>query len=182
MRKKDETLQSIILDLAREMAETTGPDSINIRAIAKKAGIATGTVYNYFPSKDDILLALTREYWEHALTEMRETIRSGTFYDQLEEIYTFLSKQIRQSAGMLMGSLRNVETIGREQMQSMQQVLRAEIIQRMEQDAAIREEVWDDTFTKEQYATFVIRNMTFLLQMKIKDISFFLEIIKRTLY
>ena len=48
MRKRDETMQRTILSIARELIDESGPDSINIRIIAEKAGIATGTVYNYF--------------------------------------------------------------------------------------------------------------------------------------
>ena len=62
MRKKDDTLRSNLLNLARNIADEKGIDAINIRAIANKAGVATGTVYNYFSNKDEILLALTEEY------------------------------------------------------------------------------------------------------------------------
>ena len=34
-----------------------------MRALADRAGVATGTVYNYFANKDELLLALT----EHGL-------------------------------------------------------------------------------------------------------------------
>ena len=53
MRKKDDTLRSNLLNLARNIADEKGIDAINIRAIANKAGVATGTVYNYFSNKDE---------------------------------------------------------------------------------------------------------------------------------
>ncbi|WP_425446635.1 TetR/AcrR family transcriptional regulator [Dethiothermospora halolimnae] len=182
MRKKDETLQRRILDLARNMANTTGPDSITIRRIAKKAGVATGTIYNYFSSKEDILLALTEEYWYKTLMGMDEAITSETFYRQLEEIYEFLSRQIHQSAGMLMGSLTNVETAGRARMQSMQQKLGEMLIQRMEEDDTICEDIWNGHFTKEQYVSFIIMNMMLLLEKRAPNMDFFIEVVKRTIY
>lgn len=182
MRKKDETLHNTILDLAREMAHKTGPDSINIRTLADRAGIAAGTVYNYFSSKDDILLALTEEYWRNTLIEMHEIIKEKIFYKQLEEIYAFLSERIMQSAGMLMGSLSNVQAVGRDRMQNMQQVLCSALIKRMENDVTIRNDIWSETFSMGQYANFIIMNIMMLLQMKVLDIGFFIEIVKRTLY
>ncbi len=182
MKRKDETLRGTLLDMAREIAGAEGPEAISIRAIAKKAGIAQGTVYNYFSGKDEILLALTEEYWKKTLVEMREAIGGGSFCDQLGEIYHFLSGRIFSSAGMLMDSLRNVEAVGQERMYSMQKVLRSALIQRMEQDAAIRTDIWTDGFTKERYAAFVLSNLLISLRMRAPDAGFFIEIVKRTLY
>ena len=67
MRKKDDTLRDTLLALARKIADEDGLDAINIRFLAKKAGVATGTVYNYFTNKDEILLALTEEYCKPCL-------------------------------------------------------------------------------------------------------------------
>ena len=59
MRRKNDTLQEVLLNVARNIADTEGIERINIRVIAKEAGVATGTVYNYFSNKDEILLELT---------------------------------------------------------------------------------------------------------------------------
>ena len=67
MRRKDDTLRDTLLNLARNIADTQGIDAVNIRAIAQRAGIATGTMYNYFSNKEEILLALTEEYWKQTL-------------------------------------------------------------------------------------------------------------------
>ena len=66
VRKKDDTLRDTLLNLARSIANTEGIDAINIRTLAQRAGIATGTMYNYFSNKEEILLALTEEYWMQA--------------------------------------------------------------------------------------------------------------------
>ena len=74
MRKKDDTLRDTLIKLARSIADTDGIDAVNIRTIAQRAGIATGTMYNYFSSKEEILLALTEEYWIQTLPEMNTAI------------------------------------------------------------------------------------------------------------
>ena len=48
MRRKDDTLRDTLLNIAQSMADTEGIEAVNIRSIAKKAGTASGTVYNYF--------------------------------------------------------------------------------------------------------------------------------------
>lgn len=89
VRKKDDSLRGALIDYARELAEKEGPEAVNIRSLAGKAGIATGTVYNYFSCKDEILLALTEEYWRKTLADMRAAVTAPSFCGQLEEIFTF---------------------------------------------------------------------------------------------
>ena len=48
MRRKDDTLRDTLLEYARELADSEGLEAVNIRSIAGKAGVAAGTVYNYF--------------------------------------------------------------------------------------------------------------------------------------
>lgn len=182
MRKKNDALHDKLLNYARELAHIQGIEAVNIRSIAKRAGVATGTVYNYFKSKDEILFALTEEYWKNTLMEMRNAITSDTFSGQLKEIYQFLRSRIDSSAGILMHSLGNMESAGRERMEAMQAALGQEIIHQMELDANVRRDIWDETFTREQYARFLMMNMTMLLRGREPDIDFFLMIVKRTIY
>lgn len=182
MRRKDDTLRDTLLNLSRQIADAEGIDAVNIRSIAKKAGVATGTVYNYFASKDEILLALTEEYWKQTLHDMKDAIAADSFCEQLREIFTFLKRRIEQSAGKLMNSLGNVETVGQARMLSMQSALEAALVWRMEQDTGVRKDIWGEAFTKEQFARFIMMNMMVLLKEEVPDIDFFLTVVKRILY
>ena len=53
-----------ILKCTREMIRERGAGAISMREIAKTCGIATGTFYNYFNSKQDILLSLMESDWQ----------------------------------------------------------------------------------------------------------------------
>ncbi len=184
MRKKDDTLRDTLISLARSIADTDGIDAINIRTIAQKAGIATGTMYNYFSNKDEILLALTEEYWMQTLLEMQIAITADSFCGQLKEIFVFLRDRIDRSAGKLMHSLGGMETLGQMRMVSMQSALEASLLQSMERDTAIRGDIWSEQFTREQFARFVMGNLTMLLKTKapLSDLDFFITIIKNTVY
>lgn len=182
MRRKDDTLRDTLLGFARTIADTEGIEAVNIRSIAKKAGIASGTVYNYFSNKDEILLALTEEYWRQTLIEMKTNVTADSFCDQLQEIFSFLKERINQSAGKLMNSLGNVEMAGQARMTSMQTELETALIQRMEQDVELRKDIWDETFTKEQFARFIMMNIMISLKTRAPDITFFVILIKRIIY
>lgn len=67
-------------------------------------------------------------------------------------------------------------------MESMKAVLEKGIVRRLEADDKVRADIWNETFTKEQYARFIMMNMILLLKADMQDFLFFLEIVKKTIY
>ena len=125
MRKKNDALGGRLLEAARSIADADGIDAINIRSIAARAGVASGTVYNYFSNKEEILLALTEEYWRQTLFELEAAVGPGPFCQQLQEIFAFLKARMEESGGKLMNSLGKAEAEGQVRMASMQAALSA---------------------------------------------------------
>lgn len=59
-----------ILHAARERFLAQGVDGASLRAIAKDAGTSIGMVYYYFPTKDDLFLAIVEEVYERLLSDL----------------------------------------------------------------------------------------------------------------
>jgi AcrR family transcriptional regulator len=73
----------------------SGYDKLNIRDIAKKCGIATGTFYNYFRSKQEIISSLFDSDWKALQQYIRsERNRDKLPVDQLEDLFVGLKKMI----------------------------------------------------------------------------------------
>lgn len=66
--KKKARARDDILKAARELFFTQGYRSATMEAIAGRAGVAVGTVYNYFESKSAVLLAVTAQDTDTALS------------------------------------------------------------------------------------------------------------------
>lgn len=181
MRRKDDTLRDTLVALARELAEGEGIGGVNIRALAQRAGVAAGTVYNYFSGKDDILLALTEEYWREALAEMDRAVLSGPFCDQLETIFFFLGERLHRSAGALMNSLGNVEAAGQARMAAMQEGLARSLLLRLEGDPRIRQDIWSGPLSKEGFVRFLLTNMMALWRVENPDPAVFFAVVRRIL-
>lgn len=182
MRKKDAEIKRTLLTCANRIECSEGVGAISIRRLASEANIAVGTVYNYFESKQEVLMALTETYWKEALVEMHERISAERFGDQLQEIITFLRSKMNDCAEILMRSLRDDAEAGRMRMASMQRVLRQSLVERIDRDSAIPACVWTESFTKEAFADFAFTNILSLLQRKDEDAITFLVIVNRTLY
>lgn len=63
--------ESAILKAATEVAAEGGLAAVQIVAVAKRAGIAAGTVYRYFPSKTDLIAELVAGYAGRELEAMK---------------------------------------------------------------------------------------------------------------
>ena len=53
--------RAAILAAARELFRTQGYEATTTSALSRRAGIATGTLFLYFPTKDEVLIALFSE-------------------------------------------------------------------------------------------------------------------------
>src|SRR5262245_16838672 len=73
-RNKDANKKRIVMS-ALSLFQTRGFDETTTREIAKKAGIAEGTVFNYFPTKDDIALHFFEMEVDHAIAVVRSDKR-----------------------------------------------------------------------------------------------------------
>ena len=181
MRKKNMDRRRILLDCARRIECAEGADALSIRRLASEANIGVGTIYNYFESKQDVLLAMTEEYWQAAIEEMQNIETNDRFSEQIRQIYSFLCEKMNECAKILMRSLREDPENGRTRMTSMQASVEQALMERLRRDKAIRKNVWNDRFTKEAFASFVFANVLLLLRQE-GDIEFFLDIIERILY
>lgn len=64
-----------ILEAARKLFAADGFESATTRDLARQAQIATGTLFNYFPTKEDVVLALVTEAYEQATEQYEASIQ-----------------------------------------------------------------------------------------------------------
>jgi AcrR family transcriptional regulator len=89
-----------IMNVALQMFAESGYDSTSISSIAKKAGISKGLIYNYFDSKEDLMIQITEKGFEDmlnsfdlnkdgVLTEKEFIYFINTVFDLMESKLTF---------------------------------------------------------------------------------------------
>lgn len=69
--------RQLILNAAAELFSEQGYDRSSIRDIARKVGLLPGSVYHYFPSKDELYLAVHREGFQRVLGRVKAAAEKG---------------------------------------------------------------------------------------------------------
>ncbi|MFN6552695.1 TetR family transcriptional regulator [Mycolicibacterium septicum] len=86
-----------IISAATELA-AQGYDACQIRSVAAVAGMSASTVYQYFPSKDDLLLACFREWLWDFETEYRGVAGEADPFQRLLRVALTLTDRLCSSS------------------------------------------------------------------------------------
>jgi AcrR family transcriptional regulator len=73
--RSKEAIRKRIVTAALTLFQTKGFDATTTKAIARKAGIAEGTVFNYFRTKEDIALHFFEQEVDQAMASVRDNPR-----------------------------------------------------------------------------------------------------------
>jgi TetR/AcrR family transcriptional regulator, fatty acid metabolism regulator protein len=77
MRTKEGNKEQAILEAAVKVFARRGYHNSKISTIAESAGIATGSVYLYFPNKESIILAIFDRLWQRLLGGFSQILTSA---------------------------------------------------------------------------------------------------------
>ncbi len=75
-RKKRQTRQ-LIADAARRLFAERGFEAVPVAEIARAADVSEATVFNYFPTKEDLLYSRLEAFEEELLASIRDRVRRG---------------------------------------------------------------------------------------------------------
>lgn len=70
-QKRAEFTMATIVEAAREILMKQGVDAVTTRRVAERAGVAVGTLYQYFPNRDAILMQLAHRIMNDESTQAR---------------------------------------------------------------------------------------------------------------
>lgn len=176
-----------LLKTAKAIVFEEGMDKLNIRRLAQQSGVSVGSVYNYFASKSDLMLAVLEEFWK-ILFHSRPCVQEApaSFPDFFEEAYAAFFEGLSEFKFPLLQQMRPMQ--GEEAVKArmlMEQYIshiRKGFAQALEADPLISESIWSESFSKEQFAFFVTSSMLEMLTRRQKDCLYFKEILKRILY
>lgn len=180
------TSKEEILETSRDLIRQRGWPAMNIRSLAGACGISVGSIYNYFESKDELMVAIVEGVWQEIFLPSRfEEGFSDTLacirwlYERIElgaKAYPGLSTQhplVFALSDRPDGKKRMIET-WKQLLDGLCGVLR--------KDPHIRPGAFTETFTEEAFADLLFSLMLAAFLRENFDCAPVLELVRRTIY
>ncbi len=85
---------AVILEAATQILESRGMSGFNTNAVAERAGVSIGSLYQYFPGKEAILAALHKSYKERLIEAVEVALARTEGEELLVRLRALVSAQI----------------------------------------------------------------------------------------
>lgn len=181
------TSREDLLAAAHAIVEKEGMAALNIRALAQYCGIATGSVYNYFTSKSELMVAMAEDFWRSSFhPQLLNINRHQSFDSYLGQLYQMLVQHLGAFRAIYGGGLGRMEATQRQMGRAVEEQYIAEIcrylVSVLQQDAEIPQQVWSESFTPEKLARHIFDNLQILVMQGKPDCIFLQEMVRRIIY
>ena len=91
IREQRQIRQRQLLDAALSLAMEDGVDSVTVSAVAKRAGLARSSIYEYFASSADLIADLVMEEMAHYNKRLLKAV------DNVEDPFEYISLWIEEA-------------------------------------------------------------------------------------
>lgn len=175
-----------ILSVGKEIVAQAGITALNMRHIAQRCNISVGSVYNYFPSKGDLIIATIESVWQEIIYDSTTSQPKIGFLENIQFLFGNIQKGSTAYPSFFTLHPTSLATMhkkpGRDVMHQYFASMKKGLLTALEQDPKVREDVFSETFTESEFIDFVFSNILTLLMHEKVSCDYLLEIIKRILY
>lgn len=180
------TSKEALLEIARDIFYREGISKVSIRRLASESGVAIGTVYNYYPSKADLVSDIMEDFWRKVFHGSHFDTESGDFLGSVGEIYRRLSANLAVFERAFLEDLPSMEKAERAKSQITWQKyldhMKAGVLRILKKDVRIDRKVWTEEFTPEALVDFTFSHIVLALTEGKKDCRYLLLLLEKLLY
>lgn len=175
-----ENPKELILDQAKKILDNEGYSKISIRRVAKECDIAVGTIYNYFPSKKELIVEMMTNFWKEYYYNIENILKTDeNFYIKLKNIFDNLNEFIKRFRQIWLNDELYASPDYIESGIKRQNIYIDKLITIIEE--LLKKEMLNQSnkkFDCNKMARFIIMNFISMLQMPYCDYTFFESILK----
>lgn len=181
------TSKEAILSISMQIAMETGLSSVNMRRVAERGGIAVGSVYNYFPSKADLLAETIGMFWQTMFQKTKGCEQASDFITYVEGLFETLMKGLEEHPSFFslhsMSFAAEEKAKGRAVMEEYFLHLKQGMLQAIQLDGKVRQDAFDEIrFPQSKFVDLILDSILGLVRKGTQSCAFLLELIRRTIY
>jgi AcrR family transcriptional regulator len=180
-----ENPKQLILDEAKKILYSEGYAKLSMRNISKACGIALGTIYNYYPTKHDLVIGMMADYWHSNMNKFESIVSmDGSFYDKLDRIFDQLSGFIKtfREEWLNPGFYAQPDYVRRGSKEEILYVDKLTDIIEGILDREIKAGRIKSRVTSKEAARFIMMNFVTMIQMPAFEYPAFKKILKEIIY
>lgn len=175
-----------ILEEARQIVQHQGLEKLNIRAVAKRCNVSIGSIYNYYPTKADLVVEIMEDFWKQAFQhDDIKDLSLDNFFDSYLQLYQKGYHYLSQFENNWVQELSQMDSHTRKLSQQMHQEyitnIKKMLMIMLERDQHINKAIWSSTFTKEDFLDFLFSNTLEELKKGNANPHFLIQILKKIL-
>lgn len=168
------TSKEQILEQAMAIALNEGIDKISIRKVAGVCNIAIGSIYNYFPNKEALTLAITEQFWAKVLENQDKIYRRGMGFTMfLEQYYHFLYGRLHKYDKSWIKEMDH-------QVANLDAICMLKSV--LKKDRRVNDAIWNMELNEDAFCEYVLVNIMALLRAGESNCRFFIFLIEHFLY
>lgn len=180
------TTKEEILRTSRAIVAENGISGLNMRKVAEACGVALGSLYNYFSSKDELMTATVESVWKDIFFEFQlERLQAVPFPEYVKKLYqsakvgsVLYPRFFAEHSIIFTGAARSN---ARALMESCFSDLKVGLKHCLSSDPSVSAAAFTDEFRVDTFIDFVFSFLIYSLGQN-KDIDFLVEVIRRTIY
>ena len=182
---KTVTSKDAILLKIREMVAKKGLNALSIRGLAKELGCSVGTIYYYYPSKDELIIEAIESVWED-IFHTSDWTKDETFSEYIKDIFEYILDGVKKYPNFFTLHSIMLQSNTKPRAKSSMYIYMTRLMQRMKEvlnaDERVRDDAFTDEFTKDDFISFIMSNIMSLILDKSYKKDFFISVIEKLLY
>lgn len=180
------TSREAILSQSRKIVMDQGLSAINMRTVAAACGVAVGSIYNYFPSKTELINAAVEDVWRDIFHVSGDCFKTAHFTDCLSWIFESFQEGCKKYPGFFtlhsMSYAQKDKKKGRQMMEQYFAHIKNGLLIILKKDADVRENVFNDVFTPEEFVDLIFSLVTSMLLQGKSNCGTLVEMTSRCIY
>ncbi|MGI5960105.1 MAG: TetR/AcrR family transcriptional regulator [Massiliimalia sp.] len=183
---KTVTSKEEILAVSRQIVAQQGLQAINMRTVAAQCGVAVGSIYNYFPSKNDLIIATIEAVWKEITQGVTARSQNQGFLENTAALFETIKTGGEKYPSFL--SLHAISLAdggkdkGKQTMNEYFHTIQQDMLYWLQTDSRIQPEFFSENCTPEDFVAFIFSNIMMLLARQEPSCDLLIKIIKKTLY